>query len=137
MKSHHTAGDPGLIPGSGRSPGEGKGYPLLYSWVSLVAQLVKSHLHCRRPQFDPWVRKVPWRRVGSPPQCSRFPGSSPGVDDADGNPRISLTVTGKARLLSWLPSATVLRVTCWDVGDTFMVQAASGPKGWGISFPRL
>ena len=23
-------GDPGLIPGLGRSPGEGKGYPLLY-----------------------------------------------------------------------------------------------------------
>ena len=26
-----NAGDPGLIPGSGRSPGEGKGYPLQYS----------------------------------------------------------------------------------------------------------
>ena len=25
------AGDPGLIPGSGRSPGEGNGYPLQYS----------------------------------------------------------------------------------------------------------
>ena len=36
------AGDPGLIPGSGRSPGEGKGYPLQYSWAALVAQLVKN-----------------------------------------------------------------------------------------------
>ena len=26
-----NAGDPGSIPGSGRSPGEGNGYPLLYS----------------------------------------------------------------------------------------------------------
>ena len=26
-----NAGDPGLIPGSGRSPGEGNGYPLQYS----------------------------------------------------------------------------------------------------------
>ena len=33
---------PGLIPGSGRSPGEGIGYPLQYSWASLVAQLVKN-----------------------------------------------------------------------------------------------
>ena len=33
-----NAGDPGLIPGSGRSPGEGIGYPLQYSWASLVAQ---------------------------------------------------------------------------------------------------
>ena len=32
----------GLIPGSGRSAGEGIGYPLQYSWASLVAQLVKN-----------------------------------------------------------------------------------------------
>ena len=36
------AGDPGLIPGSGRSPGERTGYPLQYSWASLVAQLGKN-----------------------------------------------------------------------------------------------
>ena len=34
--------DPSLIPGSGRSTGEGIGYPLQYSWASLVAQLVKN-----------------------------------------------------------------------------------------------
>ena len=32
-----NAGDPGSIPGSGRSPGERIGYPLEYSWASLVA----------------------------------------------------------------------------------------------------
>ena len=37
-----NAGDPGSIPGSGRSPGEGIGYPLQYAWASLVAQLVKN-----------------------------------------------------------------------------------------------
>ena len=37
-----NAGDLGLIPGLGRSPGEGIGYTLQYSWVSLVAQLVKN-----------------------------------------------------------------------------------------------
>ena len=37
-----NAGDPGSIPGSGRSPGEGIGYPLQDSWASLVAQLVKN-----------------------------------------------------------------------------------------------
>ena len=36
------AGDPSSVPGSGRSPGEGIGYPLQYSWASLVAQLVKN-----------------------------------------------------------------------------------------------
>ena len=34
-----NAGDPGLIPVSGRFSGEGIGYPLQYPWVSLVAQL--------------------------------------------------------------------------------------------------
>ena len=37
-----NAGDPSLIPGSERSAGEGIGYPLQYSWASLVAQLVKN-----------------------------------------------------------------------------------------------
>ena len=37
-----NAGDPGSIPGSRRSAGEGIGYPLQYSWASLVAQLVKN-----------------------------------------------------------------------------------------------
>ena len=37
-----NAGDLGSIPGSGRSAGEGIGYPLQYSWASLVAQLVKN-----------------------------------------------------------------------------------------------
>ena len=37
-----NAGDPGSIPGSGRPLGEGIGYPLQYSWASLVAQMVKS-----------------------------------------------------------------------------------------------
>ena len=41
-QSIYNAGDPGLIPGSGRSPGEGIGYPLQYSWASLVVQLVKN-----------------------------------------------------------------------------------------------
>ena len=37
-----NAGDPGSIPGSGRSPGEEIGYSLQYSWASLVAQMVKN-----------------------------------------------------------------------------------------------
>ena len=37
-----NAGEPGSIPGSGRSPGEGIGYPLQHSWASLVAHMVKN-----------------------------------------------------------------------------------------------
>ena len=39
------------------------------TWASLVAQLVKNlPLQCRRPEFDPWVRKIPWRRKWQPTQ---------------------------------------------------------------------
>ena len=37
-----NAEDPGSIPGSERSAGDGIGYPFQYSWTSLVAQLVKD-----------------------------------------------------------------------------------------------
>ena len=46
-----NAGDPGLIPESGRSAGEGISYPLQYAWVSLVAQLVKN----LPIMWDTWV----------------------------------------------------------------------------------
>ena len=41
-ESSCNAGDPSSIPGSGRSSGERMGYPLLYSWASPVAQMVKN-----------------------------------------------------------------------------------------------
>ena len=31
-------------------------------WAFLVAQPVRICLQCRRPGFDPWVGKIPWRR---------------------------------------------------------------------------
>ena len=37
-----NAGEPGSIPGSRKSPREGIGYPLQYSWASLVAQMVMN-----------------------------------------------------------------------------------------------
>ena len=46
-ESAFYAGDPSSIPGSGRSCGEGMGYPLQYSWVSLVAQMEMNTLATR------------------------------------------------------------------------------------------
>ena len=65
-----NAGDPGLIPGSGRAVREGIGYPLqysglqnsmgcivfLYSWASLVAQLVKN----LPAMWETWVWPLGW-----------------------------------------------------------------------------
>ena len=51
-----NAEDPGWIPGLGRSTGEGIGYPLQYSWASLVAQLVKNPSAMR----ETWVWSLGW-----------------------------------------------------------------------------
>ena len=51
-----NAGDPDLIPGLGRSPGEGIGYPLQYSWASLVAQLVNN----LPAMQETWVQSLGW-----------------------------------------------------------------------------
>ena len=53
-----NAGDPSSIPASGRSPEEGIGYPLQYSWV--------------RPGLDPWVGKILWRRGWQPPRILQY-----------------------------------------------------------------
>ena len=37
-----------------------------FFWASLVAQMVKFYLQCRRPRFNPLVRKIPWRRKWQP-----------------------------------------------------------------------
>ena len=45
-----------MIPGSGRSPGEGIGYPLQYSWVSLVAKMVTN----LPAVWETWVQSLGW-----------------------------------------------------------------------------
>ena len=45
-----------MIPWLGRSAREGIGYPLLYSWASVVAQLVKNPPAMR----ETWVRSLGW-----------------------------------------------------------------------------
>ena len=53
-----NAGDPSQIPGLERSSREGIGYPLQYSWASLVAQLIKN----LPAMWDSWLGKIVRRR---------------------------------------------------------------------------
>ena len=104
-----SAGDPGSISGSGRSPGGGNRNPLQYpclensmdrgafelqsmrfhDWATNTqdAQRLPKWLSCkesacqhRRHRFNPWVRKVPWRRKGQP-----TPAFSPGKSHGQGS----------------------------------------------------
>ena len=66
-----------MIPGSGSSPGEGIGYPLQYSWASLLAQMVKN----QPAMWETWVRSLGWedpleKRIWL---SSRGPGFDPWV----------------------------------------------------------
>ena len=66
-----NAGDPGSIPGSGRSAGKGIGYPLQYSWASLVVQVVKeSAYNVGDPGSIPGLERSPGEGKGYPLQYS-------------------------------------------------------------------
>ena len=64
-----NAGDPGLIPGLGRSAGEGIGYLLQSSWASLVTQLVKNP----PAMWETWVLFLGWE---DPLEKGKAPHSS-------------------------------------------------------------
>ena len=75
-----NAGDPGLIPGSGRSAGERIGYPFQYSWASLVVQKVTNH----PAMWKTWVRSLCWEDpleegMTTPPVF--LPGESPWTEE--------------------------------------------------------
>ena len=71
-----NAGDPSSIPGSGRSAGEGIGYPLQYSWASLVAQLVKNPPAMQ----EIWVRSLSWE--DSPGEEKGYPLQYSDLEDS-------------------------------------------------------
>ena len=104
-----NAEDPGLIPGSRGSAGEGTGYPLQCSWASLVAQLVKNPPAMQ----ETWVRFLgwedPWRRERLPtsifwPGEFHGPYSPWGCKELDTTERLSL-------FFLWIPSMSLLPST--------------------------
>ena len=65
-----NAGDSGLIPESGRSPGEGKGYPLQYIWAYLVTAGEESACNSGDTGLIPGSGRSPGEGNGSPLQYS-------------------------------------------------------------------
>ena len=59
-----NAGGFDLIPGSGKSAGEGIGYPLQYSWASLVAQLLSM--------WETWVQSLGWEDILKKGKATHF-----------------------------------------------------------------
>ena len=86
-----NAGDPSSIPGLGRSPGEAIGYPLQYSWTSLVGSAGKEST-CNAGD------------LGSIPGLGRFPGEGKGYPFQYSGLENSIycTVHGVAKSWTWL-----------------------------------
>ena len=64
-------GDLDSISALGRSPEDGNGNPLQYSWASLVAQMVKN----LPATWETWIQSLRWedplkKAIGNPPQYS-------------------------------------------------------------------
>ena len=74
-----NSGNSGSIPGSGSSLREGIGYPLQYSWASLVAQMVKNSPAMQ----ETWIGKTPWRKAWQPTPIF-LPGESPWTEESGG-----------------------------------------------------
>ena len=83
-ESTYSAGDPGSIPGLGRSVGEGIGYPFQYSWASLVAQLVTNCNVGALGSIPGWGRS-PGEGKGYPLQYSGLENS---MDQSMGSQRV-------------------------------------------------
>ena len=70
------AGDPGSIPGLGRSPGEGKVYPLQYSGLENSTDCIAhgatfpGDTVVQRHEFHPWIGRTPGVENGNPLQNS-------------------------------------------------------------------
>ena len=82
-KSTCNPGDPGSVPGLGSSSAEGIGYPLQYTWASLVVQMVNN----LPAMWETWLRssvgKILWRRALQPtPEL--LPEESPWTEEPGG-----------------------------------------------------
>ena len=80
-----NAGDPGSIPGLGRFPEKGIGYPLQYSWAFLVAQLVKNPPAMQ----ETWVQSLGWEDPLEKGKATHsWPGEFPGLYSPWGSQRV-------------------------------------------------
>ena len=79
-----------MTPGLGRSPGEGIGYPLQYSWASLVVQLVKNPPAMQ----EAWARSLGWEdplEKGTATTPVFWPGEFHGLYNPWGNKELDVT----------------------------------------------
>ena len=121
---------PGAIPGSGRSAGEGIGYPLQYSWASLVGQLGKNLPAVR----ETWVQSLGWEDPLEKGKATlptpvfwpgEFHGHPWGCEEADTTEQLSLftfTQPHCAGELTRLQGMSLLKTVFISPSETFFLS---------------
>ena len=126
-----NAGDSGSVPESGRSPGEGIGYPLQYAWASLVVQMVKNLPAMWEACVwslgweDPWVGKIPWRRAMAT-HSSFLAWRIPWTEELDG---LHGVPKSRTQLSDWAQHSTQWFNRRQDTGSLGLVPW-DDPGGW-------
>ena len=122
-----NAGERYSIPGSGRSPGEGVGFPLQYYWASLVARLVKNV----PAMWETWIQSLVWEnrlKKGKATHSSILAWRIPWTVQSMGLQRVDDWVTFTLRALfqiGWAGWSAELRICRWLEGGH---QTC---RGWG------
>ena len=119
--------------------------------ASLIAQLVKNCQQCKRPQFDSWVRKIPWRRHRLPvPVFLGFPGgsvskeSSCNVEELGSIPGLGRSPGGghgNSVQYPFLENTHRLRnlvgYSPWDVKESDKTEQLTHTQLWEVSYEGL
>ena len=102
-----NTGDPGSIPGLGRFPGEGIGYPLQYPWASLVAQMVKN----LPTMWETWVWPLAWEGPLEEGMATHFSILSWRIPTDRGAWRPTVQEVAESDMTEWLSTAQWLPLT--------------------------
>ena len=88
-------------------------------------------LHCRRPGFDPWVGKIPWRKAWQPTPVF-LPGESPWTEEPGGLQSVGLQRVGH----DWATKHSDLSDRSWS---GFYAWASQAPREVGVllNMPQL
>ena len=76
-----------------------------------MAKMVKN-LGCRKPEFDPWVQKIPWRRAWQPTLVF-LPGESHGQKSLEGYLRLQRVGDDSATNTQLLRQLSSRNFFCW------------------------
>ena len=121
-----------MIPGSGRSTGEGIGYPIQYSWASRCGSAGKEPA-CNAGDLGliPGLGKIPWRRERLPTPVFR-PGEFHGLYSlwvAKSWTQLSFTFT-------WdFPGGSNGKVSAYNAGDPRSIPGSGRSPGEGNANP--